>query len=182
MKYARNCQISVLLVLISAWHVGGQQRSPTIRRTLETVSVCQLTSEWKKYDHRIVRIEAVYASGRESNEVYDIGCASGENTAWAEFPATAEKATPQQLLDKLNRLLRSESRARIIAVGEFAGPKKVEIPPNTPPKVADAMRAVNSRYGHQNRWDFLFVFSKIEKVEAVPPSDPWPRLATEKKK
>lgn len=180
MRLTNFYQSVVLLGLFSAWHISAQQPT-TVRKTLETVSLCELTKNWKKFDHSTVRIEAVYAAGAESSEVYDVDCPRGDNTAWVEFPAAIEKAAPREVMDKLNQLLASDGRARVVVVGEFAGPKKVDIPPDTPPKVADAIRAVNSRYGHQNHWNFQFVFSKLEKVEPVPASDPWPRWATEKK-
>jgi hypothetical protein len=181
MRHTTVCQCLVLLGLFGAWHIGGWQQPTITRQTLETISLCELTKDWKKYDHSTVRIEAVYATGAENSEVYDVACPSGDNAAWVEFPAAIEKAAAREITDKLKQLLRTDSRARVVVVGEFAGPKRVDISPNTPPKVAEAMRAVNSRYGHQNHWDFQFVFSKIEKVEPVPASDPWPRWATGKK-
>lgn len=174
MRCASAFQSLMLLVLVVASPIKGGKQAPTTEQTFETVCLCQLTGDWKKYDHRTVRIEAIYATGAESYTIYDPGCMGRNQTAWVEFPAGIQKKTPRVIMDKLNRLLRSDSRARLVAVGEFTGPKKVDIPPNTPPKVAETMRAVNSRYGHQNHWDFQFVFSKIEKVEPVSPSDPWP--------
>jgi hypothetical protein len=132
----------------------GQESRPSQQQG-ERVSLCQLTREWKKYDHSTVRIEAIYATGAESYEVYDTGClVRGGNTAWVAFPAEIQKATPPEIMEKMNRLLRLNGRAGVVAVGEFDGPKNVDIPPNTPPKVTEQMRAVNSRYGHQNHWTF----------------------------
>lgn len=82
---------------------------------------------------------------------------------------------------KLNELLRRTGRAQITAIGEFDGPKKVNIPSGLSPDAANAMRETNSRYGHMNGWKFQFVFSTIEKVESVPTDTPWPRLADQKK-
>jgi hypothetical protein len=173
MRYASAVESLMLLVFIGASPVKEAWQAPTTPEPFETVSLCQLTKDWKKYDHRSVKIEAIYATGAESYTVYDPDCTSRDQTAWVEFPADVQKKTPQKTMDKLNRLLRSDSRVRLVVVGEFAGPKKVDIPPNTPPQVADLMRSVGSRYGHQNQWNFQFVFSKIEKVEPVPASEPW---------
>jgi hypothetical protein len=104
------------------------------------------------------------------------------STAWVVFPIEIQKATQSKIMDTMDQLLGKDSRVRIVAVGEFDGPKKVDIPPNTPPGVADLMRTVNSRYGHQNHWIFQFVVSKIEKVERVSASEPWPNNPNEKKK
>ena len=172
-----------LSVLIGAFHASGRQESLTSLRRVETVSLCQLTREWKQYDHKTVRIEAIYATGAESYQLYDNSClVSSDSTAWVVFPVEIQKATQSKIMDNMDRLLGQDSRVRIVAVGEFDGPKKVDIPPNTPPGVADLMRTVNSRYGHQNHWTFQFVFSKIEKVERVPASEPWPNNPNEKKK
>jgi hypothetical protein len=178
----RNALRGLLLwVATTGWSASTGQESTVATQTSRTVSLCELTSAWKNYDHSTVQIEAIYASGAESSEVYDVNCPSRSDAAWVEFPDAIEKATPPEIRDKLNQLLRTDGRARVVVRGRFDGPKKVDIPPDTPPNVADVMRGVNSRYGHQNRWNFQFVFSKIEKVEPAPANAPWPRWATEKK-
>jgi hypothetical protein len=173
--------LAVCVLIGPCYRSQGQESRPS-QQQVETVSLCQLTKDWKKYDHRTVRIEAIYATGAESYEVYDTGCLiRSDNTAWVEFPAEVQKATPPEIMERMNGLLRLNGRARVVAVGEFDGPKKVNIPPNTPPGVAKLMRATNSRYGHMNHWRFQFVFEEIEKVEAVPLTDPWPHWASKKK-
>ena len=179
MRYANACRGLLLLFASSGWSLGQQSTVP--RQSSGSLSLCELTSAWKNYDHSTVQIEAVYASGAESSEVYDVNCPNRSDAAWAEFPEAIEKATPPDTIDKLNHLLRSDGRARIVVVGRFDGPKKVDIAPDTPAAVADVIRSVNSRYGHQNRWNFQFVFSKLEKVERVPVSDPWPNQTSGKK-
>jgi hypothetical protein len=180
MTHASACAGLILFFAASGWSVSAGQESNIARQTSQSVSLCELTSAWKNYNHSIVQIEAIYASGAESSEVYDVNCPSRSDAAWVEFPDAIEKATPPEIMDKLNRLLRSDGRARLVVLGRFDGPRKVEIPPDTPPGVAEVMRAVNSRYGHQNRWNFQFVFSKIEKVERVPRTDAWPHWTSEK--
>lgn len=145
------------------------------QQQIETVQLCQAVKDWKKYDHKTVRIEAIYAAGFERSELYDLNCLSPQETAWVELAANVQKASASEVMNDLNQLLRSDGRARITAVGEFDGPKKVDIPPNTPESVAQLMRAVNSRYGHMNHWNFQFVLSKIERAEAVPKNASWPR-------
>jgi len=180
MRYANACR-GLLLLLVTSGCSPGQQSTTIPRQSPGSVSLCELTSAWKNYDHSTVQIEAVYAIGAESGEVYDINCSSRSAAAWVEFPEAIEKATPPDIINKLNQLLRADGRAHIVVVGRFDGPRKVDVPPDTPPAVADLMRSVNSRYGHQNRWNFQFVFSKIEKVERVPSSDPWPSQTSQKK-
>jgi hypothetical protein len=176
MRHTKTCRSLLLFVAAGAWHVSAAQQPSVAQQTTRNVlSLCELTSAWRHYDHSVVAIEAIYASGAESTELYDVNCPSRSDAAWVEFPKAIEKVTPPDIMDKLNRLLRSDGRARVFVIGRFDGPKKVSIPPNTPPDVADVMRGVNSRYGHQNRWNFQFVLSKIEEVERVPSNDPWPK-------
>jgi hypothetical protein len=145
---------------------------------LETVSLCELSQHWEKYDHKVVRIKAIYRVGNETSEVYDPDCPRSDHAAWVSLePYGSPSPVPPELQRRLSELLTQNGRARIIVVGRFDGPKQVDIPPDTPPKVADLMRSVNSRYGHQNHWNFQFTFSKIEKIDAVPSSEPWPRWA-----
>jgi len=171
----------VLAVLVGASQIPAQQRAPTNSLTIENVSLCVLTKDWKKYDHATVRIEAVYKAGFEVSEVYDPACPTSEHTAWvALVPYGSPSPIPPELGERLNELLKQNGRARITVVGEFDGPKKVDIPPGLSPEAAAVLRAGGSRYGHQNQWEFQFTFSKVEKVEAVPATDPWPRWANEK--
>jgi hypothetical protein len=170
----------IALVLISSWHLVNAQ-APRIKQEIKTPSLCELTRDWKRYDHTTVRIAAIYRVGQELSDIYDASCPDSESTAWADLPSETEKTTPRDVLDHLNQLIRSDGRARLVVRGEFDGPKKVNIPPNTPKGVAELMREVNSRYGHQNRWRFRFVISKIENVQPVALAEPWPRWTSEKK-
>jgi hypothetical protein len=150
---------------------------------IETVSLCELTQHWEKYDHKEVRLNAIYATGNERSEVYDLGCATSDQTAWVKLlPYGSPSPVPPELKEKLNELQRRNGRARIIAIGEFDGPKKVNVPSGLSTQAADAMRYTNSRYGHMNGWKFQFVFSKVEKVEAVPADAPWPHLVGQEKR
>jgi len=160
------------LTYTGARQVSAQEKSGV-------VSLCELTRDWKKYDDKVIRIKAIYRAGAETSEVYDIACPDSDHVAWV--PPNLAKMAPSNMVDKMSQLLKFSGRAQIVAVGEFDGPKKVEIPAGTSPGLAATLRAADSRYGHQNGWDFQFVISTIEKVEPVPSSDPWPRQATEKK-
>src|ERR1700736_1869248 len=152
---------------------GTRQQSATPSEPRETVSLCSLARHWGKYDHRPVRIEANFLAGFEVAEIYDPSCpARGENTAWVEYGSP--DPVPTELAGKLNKLLKEHKRARITVVGEFDGPRKVEIPPGISPEAADIMRKTNSRYGHLGGWQFQFIFSKVEKVEPARATDSWP--------
>lgn len=155
---------------------SGVQSASTPKDTIQTVSLCELTRNWRKYDHKTVRIDAIYRAGGETSEIYDVSCPDSDHTAWVEFDF--DNATPAETVATLRGLY---GRVRVTAVGEFDGPKKVNIPPNTPPKFADLMRAFDSTYGHMNHWHFQFVFSKIEEVGPVEANAPWPHWSGEKK-
>ncbi|MGA7915197.1 MAG: hypothetical protein WCA00_08190 [Candidatus Acidiferrales bacterium] len=174
--------IAAIPVLLGAWQVKEKQKSQ-VSTQIETVSLCQLTSDWRKYDHLTVRINAIYRTGNETSEVYDLGCATRDHTAWVALqPFGSPSPMTPELKEKLEELLKQNGRARISVVGEFDGPKSVDIPQGISPEGEAVFRKGGGRYGHQNLWKFQFIFSKIESVEAVPVSDPWPRWATERNK
>ncbi|HXW63058.1 MAG TPA: hypothetical protein VEJ45_10690 [Candidatus Acidoferrales bacterium] len=181
MSIVFKCEAVEFLILIACVSQVGATPQPSMRdQSIATVSLCQLTRHWEKYDHRIVRIEAIYHTSNEVSQVYDPGCPTSDQTAWVELlPYDSPSPVPPELKEKLNELLRSSGRARITVIGEFDGPKKVNVPSGLSPEAADAVRETNSRYGHMNSWKFQFVFSKVEKVEPVPTDAPWPHLAAQ---
>jgi len=183
-KIARMFRVSAAIPLVLAlWPTKAQEKPDELLPQLQTVSLCRLTKNWREFDHHVVRIEAIYSVGNETSEVYDSDCPAHDNAAWVKLlPYGSPSPIPPELKEKLNELLRRNGRARITAIGEFDGPKKVNVPSGLSPEAADAMRETNSRYGHMNGWKFQFVFSKVEKVEPVPADAPWPRLADQEKR
>lgn len=172
-----KCRDVGILILASVFAAGTSQKSATGNQPLEIVSLCQLTERWEPYDHKTVRIEAIYHTGPEISELYDPGCAKSDRTAWVKLlPSGSPSPVPGELKAKLGELLKQNGRARITVVGEFDGPQEVNVPSGASPQAAAAMRDTDSRYGHMNGWKFQFVFSKIEKVEAVRASERWPSL------
>jgi len=167
------------LILGGAYALRGGLQSSRPEEKSPLYSLCELTANWQKYDHMMVRIQAIYRGGNETSEVYDSNCANGGNSAWV--PPDFEGALPPNIKNRLDEILRVHGRARIVVTGEFDGPKKVDIPSGTSPGLAKIMSTVDSRYGHMNHWKFQFVFSEIESTEAVPASDPWPHQPSEKK-
>lgn len=183
MSLTNTFRVLWLLMFVCASQRFAGAQATTGKQPLDAVSLCRLTQEWKKYDHRTVRLEAIYRTGNETSEVYDPACPTSDHTAWVALLSYGSPSPiPLALRGRLNELLKQSGRARVVVLGEFDGPKKVDVPPGLSPEAADTLRATNSRYGHQNHWNFQFVFSKIEKVEPVPASDPWPRWAGEKRK
>jgi hypothetical protein len=180
MRILTATRVCLALLFVTWTAIGARQGSTNAHEKPEIVSLCELTKHWKKYDHKTVRIEAIYAAQFEQSEVYDPACAA--SSAWVPpVPYGSPGPPPSGLQARLNDLLKQDRRARIMVIGEFDGPKKVDIPPGTSPGLAATLQAADSHYGHQNRWDFQFVFSRIEKVEPSPPNTPWPRRADQKK-
>ena len=94
-----------LSLLIGACRAGGGQESLSSPQRVQTVSLCQLTREWKEYDHKTVRIQAIYATGAETYEVYDTSClVPSDSTAWVVFPVEIQKATQSKIMDTMNQL------------------------------------------------------------------------------
>ena len=184
MSFAFKCQAVELLILLACVsQVVATPQASMADQSIETVSICQLTRQWERYDHRIVRIEAIYHTSNEVSQVYDPDCAASDQTAWVKLlPYGSPSPVPPELKEKLNELLRRNGRARITAIGQFDGPRKVKVPSGLSPEAADAMRETNSRYGHMNSWKFQFVFSKVERVEPVPADAPWPHVAGQGKR
>lgn len=73
MRLATTARFLLLSVMMGPI-INARQSSTASEPRIETVSLCELTKNWKKYDHKIVRIEAIYATGAESSQDYDIGC------------------------------------------------------------------------------------------------------------
>jgi len=165
----RVCPALAFFIILTA--IGARQGSANAHEKLQTVSLCELTKNWRKYDHKMVRIEAIYAIGPETSEMYDTDCRN--ETAWVPPVQYGSSGPPPPDLEaKLKHLLKQGGRARVTVVGEFDGPKKVEIPLGTSPALAATLQAADSHYGHQNAWDFQFVISRIEKVDPAPPDTP----------
>ncbi len=171
--------LPLMFLAISWTSVGERQISSNLQQLSEPVSLCELTKNWKKYDHSVVHVEAIYRAAAETSEVYDLGCPDTAHVAWV--PPDLDKMVPDDKVKEMSRLLKADGRAQIVAVGEFDGPKHVSIPPETSPGLAKTLQAADSRYGHQNGWDFQFVISRIEKVGPVPSNAPWPRWARERR-
>lgn len=166
----------VAIILLLAMQSKTAEQTTSTKRAVETVSLCQLTTNWRTYDHKLVRVKGIYVAESERSELYDPVCATSDHTAWVPpTPYGSLGPPPQELNARLNDLLEQDRRARVTVIGEFDGPPKVDIPPGLSPEAAEVLRAGN-RYGHLNHWDFQFVFSKLEKVEPSPASDPWPNV------
>ncbi len=136
---------------------------------------CEVVQHSLANDHRILLVEGIYRRGGEIESFYGGSCPDGSLASWADSSKTLRDKTAPAVLNQLDTLLSKDGRARIVALLEFDGPKKVTIPAGTPPGIADLMRGTNSRYGHMNAFTYRVVLLRIHHVESVGSSIPWPR-------
>jgi len=152
----------------SAQTKGGDHTAPE-------VSYCRMVAQVAKFDHQVVKTEAVYRRGGEIMSLYNPSCPVHADSSWVDYSAALRDNTPPGLMEKMDTMLDANGRVRIIAVLEVDGPKPVAIPPRTPPRLADAMRGTNSKWGHQNQFNSRVILLRIISVEPVPSDTPWPK-------
>jgi hypothetical protein len=128
--------------------------SPVVIPEGPTVAFCDLVSNPKLYDKKMVRMQAIAVGTSELQFLYDPECNGKEAWIDLEFDSqeTLEKVWP--LLDfSLGR--HAPRRAKVTVVGQFDGPNK-------------------EGYGHLNSFRFHFRVMAVEKAEAVPAAVPGP--------
>lgn len=140
---------------------------------VKNVGFCEIVKNPNLYNKQTIRTTAIYAVGHETSELYQSACVDADFSTWAKFSSSYTKPTGQ-LGKKLTTLLQSNNRVQVVIVGQFHGPRQVEVPKNVPPKLTEQMRYTNSRYGHLNAYRFLFTIDSIERVEQVEKSVLWP--------
>ena len=159
------CRTAILLFIVDG--IAAQQ-APKVQPAPKIVAYCEVASHQKDYDHGIVQTEGIFNRGQENRRFYSPLCPLAEQTSWVDYSDDLRHSTSPELMDKMEKLLDSAGRVKLTVVLEFDGPKKVDVPPDTPPKVADLMRGVNSRYGHLNQFNSRVLFLKILAVDPVP--------------
>jgi hypothetical protein len=163
----------LFLVCLMPIFVVGQESRPS-GHVGEDTPYCKLAQQPERYNHRVLRIQAIYRSGGEIMSLYDAHCPSRESASWVDYADDLRQTTSPELLTRMNQLLKQNGRARITVRIEFYGPKPVAIPAGTPPALADVMRGTDSRWGHQNQFATRVRFLKILTVEPVPADVAWP--------
>jgi len=68
MNFILECQAIGLLVLLACASRTETPQAGIPDESIITVSLCQLTRDWEKYDHKIVRIGAIYHTGNEVSQ------------------------------------------------------------------------------------------------------------------
>ena len=117
--------------------------------------LCDLQTKTAPGEHRMVRVEGVYSSGKESQDLVSLGC-SDQSTA-IEFALKSHR-----LWSRLVKLSNPSNRVVVIFEGEFYGPPVPD--PKLPP-------AILKQY-HPG-WDYnsktKLVVHAIQSVKPAPP-------------
>jgi hypothetical protein len=142
---------------------------------LSYVPYCRMVKQYKKYDKRIVKTEAIYRSGGEISSFYHPSCPDRDKAAWVDYSGDLKKTTPSNLMKEMKAALDPDGRIWVTAIIRFDGPKPVEISPNAPKELAEIMNGINSRYGHMNQFDTRVVLIKVLSIKPVTPNTPWPK-------
>lgn len=150
----------------------GRQASTS--RRVGRVAYCSIVAQSAKYDHHVLETKGIYGTGMEFSGFYSLSCPEWKNVSWVDYSDSLRKRSSPQLFKRMEKLLDADGRARVVAVLKFYGPRPVKIPPGTPPAMAAAMRAFDSRYGHMNQFNYRVVLLKIVRISPVSHDAAWP--------
>ena len=167
----RFTTLSVALVLLAATAAGAPSLLASGRSQRE---YCDIVRHIRANDHRVLLVRGIYRRGGEIESFYGLSCRDASKVSWADSSKALRGNTAPAVLSQLDTLLSKDGRAGVVALLEFDGPKKVVIPPGTQPGLASLMRSTNSRYGHMNAFPYRVVLLRIDRVESLDSSVPWP--------
>ena len=161
MRKNLNVVAFITVIFLTAAHVMAQTSAP-----LSTL--CDLQSNMAPGEHRTVRVEGVYLSGLESQDLMSPSC-SKQSTA-IEFKLKSHRLWKRlvQMSNKTNarKHVAGDSDAVLVAFeGEFYGP------PIADPKLPTAISQ-----NYHSGWDYnsmtKLVVHTIQSVEAAPAGSP----------
>ncbi|WP_263383438.1 hypothetical protein [Granulicella arctica] len=136
---------------------------------------CDVVQHVRANDQKVLLVRGIYRRGGEIESFYGQACLDRSKVSWADFSKALHDKTAPAVLSELDTLLARDGRAGVLALLEFDGPKKVVVPPGTQPGLASLMRGTNSRYGHMNAFTYRVRILRIDHVESLDSSVPWPR-------
>ncbi len=135
------------------------ETEPTDLSNIPTVSYCELVKNPSKYDHKIVRVRAIYFNEFERSYLYDETCEIGKAPAapekvpaetWAEWDKSfVSKGDSEEA--KLNRQLNGFGRKDVTIIGKINSTNE-QSEVNGP-----------NRFGHLNCCRFKFSIFRLEK-------------------
>lgn len=132
------------------------------------VEFCQMISNFEKYEGQIIHTSAGLFQSPEGRWLFGPECRDWENLVWIGSETWYGVETKNSIHEEVVGILREKRQAKVEFIGKFHGPKKVEAPKNLPPRIAENIRKMRSRYGHLNGFNFMIEILKIEKVEELP--------------
>lgn len=140
------------------------ETEPTDLSKVPTVSYCELIKNPSKYDHKVVRVQAIYFNAFERSYLYDETCETNKSPTapekvpaetWAEWDKSfVSKGDSEEA--KLNRGLMGFGRKDVTLIGKFNSTNEQGevIGPN--------------RFGHLNCCPYQFSIMRLEKLNTPP--------------
>jgi len=152
-----------------------QNRSSDLpaRADVPTVDYCELLREPASYDKKVIRVKALYVAGFEVSAFEHASC-DKERSTWVEFDESESSCTDKKVSLAFNAIFHpprkkqkgvyeipGPSRAELVAVGRFEGPK-----PGI--RVGTEGQRIFTGHGHMSAYKYRFVVQCLEQVKAVP--------------
>lgn len=117
------------------------------------IKFCDLLSQQKDFQNKIVRVRATYRSGFEMSALGSKGC---EDAAWVDFDTKVQELSPTHVMKKFMSISDKSMGVEIIVVGYL-------LPPNKPFTMFG--RTARLGFGHLNAYDYQFHLIAIEGIQ-----------------
>jgi hypothetical protein len=150
---------TVALFLCTVIAHGGEHKGKSVRAH----SLCDLMSNWKKYNRHTVRIRAIYKDTGAQAWLYDPACSNGEGLADVNFQRQTKST-----MKKLDQIIAKDGQAWVVLEGVFYGPEPFDyIDPKLPAQIREALEKSHKRYGHLGAYDIKINVLKIINISEV---------------
>lgn len=144
---------------------------PTIEASkIQSINYCELIKDASDYDHKIVRVRAVYSNEFERSFLYDSGCIK-------DSPPVAPKTVPAETWAQwdtsfvskgdsgeaiLNRQIKGFGRKDVTLIGKFYSTNE------------SGDKNAPNLFGHDNCCKFQFLIMRVESVHSIvgEPNEP----------
>jgi hypothetical protein len=146
--------LSLFLLALSpcgAHNVSSVCKTPSME--VQTVAFCDLIRQPELYDHKTVRVTAIYRYGAEWSQLYCLDCITAGAT-WVDLDDSFAKNTDSKLAKKIGENGFRGRTVRVVAVGEFYGS--------------------GGRYGHMGSYRYKFQMSRLEQATIILNDSPIP--------
>jgi len=151
--------ILLVAVVVSFCGVNAEAKDGIAR----VLSLCHLVDNWKQYHRQTVRVQAVFAVGKELGFLYDPACKDGAGLTDVEF-----RKNTRGVVKTLDQLLVSDKRARVILEGVFYGPEPYSnIDPKLPPPIKERLEKAQRGYGHMELFQTMIEVTRVMKASKI---------------